>query len=181
MKKSAAKAAAKRPRKSHAEEIEFIEVPACTNTAVRRASRRLGNLYDDAFAAVGLKATQVSLLAEVDRMTTDNHQLPPTLQDLALKLAILISALTHALRPLVRDGLVELRPDEHDGRTKRAALTPAGAALLREAHAHWTTVNQRIEDVLGAESASLLRTIADHVASDEFLAAYYRNQAKTAA
>jgi DNA-binding MarR family transcriptional regulator len=149
----------------------------CTNTALRRAARRLGNLYDDALAPTGLKATQLGLLAEIQRWVSANDAQAPTLQDLAGKLAIQISALTHALRPLVRDGLVMLQPDEQDGRTKRAALTAVGEARLGEALGHWATVNQRVETVLGADSAATLRALADLVASDEFLAAYGDSQA----
>jgi DNA-binding MarR family transcriptional regulator len=149
----------------------------CTNTALRRAARRLGNLYDDALVPTGLKATQLGLLAEIQRWGSANDAQAPTLQDLAGKLAIQISALTHALRPLVRDGLVMLQPDEQDGRTKRAALTTAGEARLGEALGHWATVNQRVETVLGADSAATLRALADLVASDEFLAAYGDSQA----
>ncbi|RFU45695.1 MarR family transcriptional regulator [Paraburkholderia sp. DHOC27] len=153
-------------------EIDLFAEPVCTNTAVRRAARRLGNLYDAAFAAVGLKATQAGLLAGLDRLTTGNHGTPPTLQELASNLAIQISALTHALKPLVREGLVELRPDAQDGRAKRVALTASGTERLHAADLHWSTVNQRVEKVLGSESAAALRTLADRVASDSFLAAY---------
>ena len=45
-------------------------------------------------------------------------------------LAISISAVTHAMRPLVRDGLVRLQPDARDRRTKHAGLTPARARAL---------------------------------------------------
>jgi len=154
------------------------EVLACTNTALRRAARRLGNLYDDALAPTGLKATQLGLLSEIQRWATANGAQVSTLQDLAGKLAIQISALTHALRPLVRDGLVVLQPDEQDGRTKRAALTTAGEARLGEALEHWATVNQRVEAVLGSDSAATLRALADLVASDEFLASYSDSQAE---
>jgi DNA-binding MarR family transcriptional regulator len=159
-------------------DLGFLDELACTNTALRLAARRLGTLYDDAFAEVGLKSTQVSLLAEIDRLTSGNGGVPPMVQDLAAKLAIQISAATHALRPLVRDGLVELRPHEQDGRAKRAALTPTGMSLLREAHARWTEANNRVEKVLGAKSASALRALADQVASDEFLAAYEKARAQ---
>jgi DNA-binding MarR family transcriptional regulator len=91
---------------------------------------------------------------------------------LAIRLAIQISAVTHALRPLIRDHLVELRPDGLDGRAKRAALTRIGAARVRQAFMHWTEVNERVEVVLGRESAAALRVLAEHVASDEFLTAY---------
>jgi DNA-binding MarR family transcriptional regulator len=154
------------------EEPNLYEVLACTNTALRRAARRLGNLYDDALAPSGLKATQVGLLSEIQKLAAANGGQAPTLQDLAAKLAIQISALTHALRPLVRDGFIELQPDEQDRRTKRGALTAAGEARLGEALEHWAAANQRVEEVLGPDSAATLRALADQVASDEFLAAY---------
>ncbi len=160
------------------EEKNAYEMLVCTNTAVRRAARRLGNLYDDALAPSGLKATQLGLLAEIQRWAAANSGQAPTLQDLAGKLAIQISALTHALRPLVRDGLVALQPDELDKRTKRGALTTAGEARLCEALEHWAAVNRRIEAVLSPDSAGTLRALADLVASDEFLAAYSHSQAE---
>jgi DNA-binding MarR family transcriptional regulator len=154
------------------EPAEAFEFPPCNNTALRRAARRLGNLYDDALEPVGLKATQMGLMAELARMTGRSEGHPPSLQELAARLAIQISALTHALRPLVRDGLIALKPDDDDGRTKRAVLTPAGSARLNDAAAHWAEANQRVEAVLGSEAAATLRTLADHVASDDFLLAY---------
>ncbi|MGF6597228.1 DNA-binding MarR family transcriptional regulator [Paraburkholderia sp. GAS448] len=80
--------------------------------------------------------------------------------------------MTHALWQLIRDGLVELQPDELDGRAKPAALARMGAARVRQAFMHWTKVNERVEAVLGRESAAALRALADHVASDECLTAY---------
>ena len=101
------------------EAIGLMDELACTNRALRRAARQLGHLYDEAMAPAELKATQFGLLVQIDR--SGGHD-GPTLQALAERLAIRISAMTHALRPLVRDGLVELRPDAHDGRTKHAAV-----------------------------------------------------------
>lgn len=96
----------------------------CTNTALRLAARRLGQLYDEALAPLDLKATQLALIAEIDKLTVAAPQ-GPTLQDLATRLAIQLSALTHALRPLVRDGFVELRADAKDRRTKHGVLHAA--------------------------------------------------------
>jgi DNA-binding MarR family transcriptional regulator len=162
------------------EEKSLFEDLVCTNTSLRRAARRLGNLYDDALAPLGLKATQVGLLADIERLAAANDRQWPTLQDLAGKLAIQISAVTHALRPLIRDGLVELRTGEQDRRTKRAVLTDLGTARLHEAVAYWARANQRVEQVLGRESAVSLRALADHVASDAFLDAYIDGQTEIA-
>jgi DNA-binding MarR family transcriptional regulator len=155
--------------KSGVEMSEILTQIACTNTALRLAARRLAHLYDEALAATELKATQVSLLAEIERLTDGDG---PALQDLAGRLAIRISALTHALRPLVRDGLIELRKDPHDTRTKRAVLTRTGKARLRKAVVLWETANRRVETVLGVGAAATLRQLADEVASDKFLADY---------
>ena len=166
-------------RKTTRQETEAapaVDFPPCNNTALRRAARRLGNLYDDALEPVGLKATQMGLMAEIARSTAGNAGRAPSLQELAARLAIQISALTHALRPLVRDGLVALKPDDEDGRTKRGVLTPTGTIRLNEAAAHWAAVNQRVETVLGPDAAAALRALADQVSSDEFLEAFSQGQ-----
>jgi DNA-binding MarR family transcriptional regulator len=145
---------------------------ACTNTALRRAARRIGQLYDEALAPLGLKATQLALLAETYRQRDKDGQEGPTLHVLAEQLGIQISALTHALRPLVREGLVEIRPDAEDGRTKRGVLTSAGETRLEEALALWASANGQVDAVLGPDTTRQLRDLADEVASEEFLHAY---------
>jgi DNA-binding MarR family transcriptional regulator len=141
----------------------------CTHTALRHAARRLGHLYDEAVSPTGLKATQVALLWQTDRLGGEDG---PTLQALAERLAIGISSLTYALRPLVRDGMIELRPDSRDKRTKHAWLTALGRQRMAEGMALWATANRRTESVLGHDAASTLRTLADEVSSREFLEAY---------
>ena len=158
--------------------INAFDAPPCNNTALRLAARRLGNLYDDALESAGLKSTQFALMVEIARLGAANEGVAPTLQDLAARLAIQISALTHAMRPLVRDRLVVLQPDPSDGRTKRAALTDAGMQQLEAGAAHWADANARVEAVLGTEAAAALRALADRVSSDEFLEAF--NQAAPA-
>ncbi len=142
---------------------------ACTHTALRHAARRLGQLYDEAVASTGLKATQIALLSQTDLLGGEDG---PTLQALAERLTIGISSLTYALRPLVRDGMIELRQDAHDKRTKHASLTALGRKRLAEGVALWAAANRRTEIVLGHDAASRLRALADEVSSREFLEAY---------
>jgi DNA-binding MarR family transcriptional regulator len=147
---------------------------ACTNTALRRAARQLTHLYDEAVAPMDLKATQLGLLSQIDSLGGDDG---PTLRALAERLAIRISALTHALRPLVRDGLVELRPNARDKRTKHAALTALGRNRLDDGTMLWAAANRRVEAVLGSASARMLRALADQVSSQKFLDAYKSGRA----
>lgn len=150
---------------------------ACTHTSLRRAARRLGQLYDDALAPIGLTSPQALLLSQIDGLTAADAD-GPTLQVLAESLAIQISALTHALRPLVRDGLVEVRPDLRDRRAKHAVLTASGGKRLNDMYELWNEANRRFEAILGAESASALRSLSDRIASQEFLDAYAGGAAK---
>ena len=147
----------------------------CTNTSLRRAARRLGQLYDNAIAPSGLTSPQALMLAQIDALGGEFGSDGPPLQVLAARLAIGISAVTHALRPLVRDGLVELRPDANDRRTKHVGLTPLGRERYQAMYVLWEEANRRVEKVLGPSSAETLRRLADAVASDAFMEAYAAN------
>lgn len=151
--------------------LDVISELVCTNTAMRLAARRLAQLYDEALAPVGLKATQISLIAEIQRLSSTSQE-GPTLQDLAARLALRISAVTHALKPLVRDGLIKLRQDAQDKRIKHSVLTALGRKRLSEALVLWDAANTQVEVVLGSTSSAQLRALADQVASEEFLLAY---------
>lgn len=161
----------KNPDTSAAVEQGVLGVGFCTATSMRLAARRLGQLYDEALAPLDLKATQLALISEVDKLMGPDQE-GPTLQNLATRLAVQLSALTHALRPLVRDGIVELRQDARDRRTKRSALTPRGKTLLSEAMMRWAVANDQVELALGPAAAATLRALADQVASEAFLVAY---------
>ena len=135
---------------------------ACVNGAVRRTSRRLGQIYDEAFAPCGLKATQYAVLNRIAKAGT------PKMGELAQALVMDLSALGHTLKPLVRDGLVELRVDELDRRTRRVLLTDAGASIHAKARRISTQMAERFDQAFGREAAAQLRQTLDFIASDDF-------------
>jgi DNA-binding MarR family transcriptional regulator len=139
-----------------------IAVSSCANGSVRRASRRLGQIYDEAFTECGLKATQYSLLSQIARSGQ------PKMRDLAQSMVMDLSALGHTLKPLMRDGLVELQIDESDRRSRRVLLTQAG----QEKYAQARTVSDRVQRVFdktfGAEETVKLRQALDYIASEGF-------------
>lgn len=145
---------------------------SCTHTSLRRAGRQLTQLYDDAIAPSGLTSAQAMLVSQIHELREEGKGAGPSLQHLARRLGIQISALTHALRPLVRNGLVMVSPDASDRRTKRAVLTPQGLARTCRMYELWKQTNQRIEAVLGQGTTEQLRHLADRVASPAFLEAY---------
>jgi DNA-binding MarR family transcriptional regulator len=153
------------------EALAGLRQVACTNTALRRASRRLGQLYDEALAPTGLRGTQLSLLTQIDAMTLPTKRgnaAGPTLQDLASEQSLRVSGITHALAPLVRDGLIELMQDALDARVKRALLTPKGRARLAKAIERWAIANRHVEEVMGSAKTAKLRELADQVSTETF-------------
>ncbi|ODN72018.1 MarR family winged helix-turn-helix transcriptional regulator [Methylobrevis pamukkalensis] len=138
----------------------------CANSAVRRAARQLGQLYDDAIGPSGLRGTQFSLLAQISRTGS------PALQPLAAALVMDLSALGHTLKPLLRDGLVTLAPDPKDRRVRRVSLTETGVARLSEAEAMWRKAQRRFETLVGEEDAAALMRILGKVSSAGFRDAF---------
>ncbi|WP_298952655.1 MarR family winged helix-turn-helix transcriptional regulator [uncultured Methylobacterium sp.] len=138
----------------------------CSNAALRRATRRLGQLYDDALAPTGLKATQFGLMGQIRLLDR------PSMGELAAAMVMDLSALGHTLRPLTRDGLVALVVDPRDRRSRRVALTEAGEARFRAAFRLWRGAQARFEATLGTEKALLLRTLLDEIAAPPFAAAF---------
>jgi DNA-binding MarR family transcriptional regulator len=60
------------------------------------------------------------------------------------------TTLSRNLKPLVRNGLLEVRSGE-DGRTRLVRLTPAGEQALEEAYPLWQQAQQETVSALGEE------------------------------
>lgn len=151
------------------ERIETVLDPVwgdCNNAAIRRASRRLGQLYEHAVGDSDLKVTQYSLLSQIKRAKE------PTSKSLALAMVMDLSALGHTLKPLIRDGLVELIPTAEDKRTKRVRLTDKGADQLNKLTGRWQIAQAKFDQAFGAERAAELRRTMAFLASDEFEQAF---------
>ncbi|GEM_PF-405877 len=138
----------------------------CSSSSVRRASRQLGQLYDDAMGLTDLRGTQFSLLTQIGYLQE------PTQKELARAMVMDLSALGHTLKPLIRDDLVELVPDENDRRAKRVRLTATGSAKQAELVANWREAQRRFDAVLGAERSAELRRTLSFIASEDFAKAY---------
>lgn len=156
-----------RTQGTRAQGTQPIETGPCCATALRKASRRLTQLYDNALMPSGLRSTQYAILAEVGRRA----KAPPTMQELAGALVLDRSALGHNLRPLERDGLLALRESAEDRRRRHVVLTPGGRAKFNQARSLWQSAQDRFMAAFGEEAAADLRTTLLRIAHDESLAA----------
>ncbi|MFC0574520.1 MarR family winged helix-turn-helix transcriptional regulator [Paraburkholderia solisilvae] len=134
----------------------------CNATALRKAMRKVSLQYDAYMAPCGLKATQVSILACIQRASS------PTMGELADELVLCRSALTHNLRPLERDGMVSIKPGRNDRRARIVQLTAKGSKRLEESIVYWQIAQDRFESAFGKRRAAALRAVLDEVRHTDF-------------
>lgn len=136
-------------------EHETLSTSICNATALRKASRRVSALYDEALKECGLKTTQFAILAELGRRGAK----APTMRELADALVMDRSGLGHTLRPLERDAYLEFRAGEADRRVRHVVLTRKGNDVLARGRALWKRAQERFDSVYGADEAAALRTV----------------------
>ena len=149
------------------EPMDLASPRECYVTAVRKASRRLTQLYDDTLASAGLRSTQYAILSELAARSGE----PFTMSELAAALILDRSALGHSVRPLLRDNLISLEKAAGDARVKNVVLTPHGREKVESAHRLWKDAQDRFVSVAGEMEADLLRDLLLRIAHDERMGA----------
>lgn len=138
----------------------------CHCTMLRKASRRISQLYDAVLAPSGLKITQRAVLAQIERSQ------PATVGALAEALVMDAGGLAHTLKPLVRDGLVKTDADQRDRRNRLIRLTSRGRTRLRESDALWDAAQRSFEEGFGGGEPKALREAMQLLVSDHFVQAF---------
>ncbi|QPI53525.1 winged helix-turn-helix transcriptional regulator [Massilia antarctica] len=104
-------------------------------------------------AAVGLKTTQYSVLANVARKA-----LP--VAELAERLGMERTTLTRNLKPLMEAGWVVQRPGA-DSRQRIVTITEAGQQKLAESYPVWCGAQRAFEQLVGPGAVHALHTQLD--------------------
>jgi len=130
----------------------------CLCTRLRRASRNLTRIYDEALEFAGINVAQYSLLRNLQRLDR------PSITDLAEALALDRSTLGRNLRVLEGKGLVGLGEGE-DQRNRVAFLTAEGQACVALALPAWESVQRRMVERLGEGQRDALMVLLGDVES----------------
>jgi DNA-binding MarR family transcriptional regulator len=137
----------------------------CNCLAVRQAARRITQFYDQLLAPSGLRTTQFSILAKLQRPE------PITINALAADLVMDRTTLGRNIRPLERDGLITIEKGSRDRRRKALRLTPAGEARFRRAAKAWAQAQQHFAAAFGTNRTIALRALLHAVTATELGAA----------
>lgn len=138
----------------------------CHATSLRKATRRVSQLYDTVLAPCGLRSTQRSILIHIARAQA------PSMSDLAAALVLDRSALAHNLKPLEREGLVEVKVDPNDKRSRLITLSKKGEDKLLESQALFEQAQGCFETALGAEQAHELRDSLRLIAALDYMQSF---------
>jgi DNA-binding MarR family transcriptional regulator len=132
-------------------EIVVHVAQTCLCLHTQRAARALARLFDNALRPFGLNNGQFSLLMALNRPE------PPSIGELAPFLAMDRTSLTAALKPLERRGLVQIKPDKADRRSRLVQITTEGVALLEAALPIWRETHARLDAALSDGAPNRLR------------------------
>ena|ERR1700722_19226626 len=133
----------------------------CNCLAARQAARHVTQFYDQIMAPAGLRTSQFSLLAKLQRLG------PLSINALAAEMVMDRTTLGRTIRPLVRDGLVAIAKEAADRRSKQLRLTDRGAERLREAVKHWIRAQDRFDEIFGSEQSANFRAVLHAVTAHE--------------
>jgi DNA-binding MarR family transcriptional regulator len=134
----------------------------CNCFAVRSAARHVTQLYDQFLAPSGLRANQFSILAKLDRLG------PMTINVVAEAMVTDRTTLARNLKPLQRDGLINIEASPSDRRAKELHLTKTGMKRLDEARKAWSQAQSRFEHAFGARRTANLRDMLRAVVTSDF-------------
>lgn len=127
---------------------EVSRLCACFN--LRKLSRAVTQIYDDALRPIGIRSGQSSIL-----MALNAHE-QCTIHQLSQILCVDRTSLSRNLKPLSRRGLIVIRPGMHDKRTRLLRLSPEGHQKLLEAYPCWEQAQRKITELLGKDGLNNL-------------------------
>ncbi|MFM7423847.1 MAG: MarR family winged helix-turn-helix transcriptional regulator [Elainella sp.] len=140
----------------------------CTCFNLRKASRLITRFYAEMLKPTGLVNTQFTILAAVALAET-GAVASNTMSHLATGLGMDRTTLTRNLKPLERDGLLQIQPGQ-DQRERVVSLTPAGQERLAQAFPLWQQAQTQVIAALGQQDwEQLLAEVTKTVSTLETL------------
>lgn len=135
-------------------ERKMIETCACHR--IRMAARTVTRAYDDALRPVGLRATQLSVLAAV---AVEGAM---SITAIAQLMGMDRSTLTRNLAPLEAEGLLSIG-SEGWRRSRTLTITAKGRARLQDAYPLWESAQKRFRQEVGGVKWSEVQGSLDHL------------------
>jgi DNA-binding MarR family transcriptional regulator len=132
-----------------------VDLP-CACTTLRKATRAVSRIYDDALAAAGMNVTQLAILRAIGRAGDGGAPLSRLAENLVMD----NTSLYRGLGPLIRSRWVVVRAGK--GRTKLVRLTAKGQRVTDAAAEPWGAAQSKVVEAFGVERwAALHKSIVE--------------------
>ena len=128
----------------------------CMCASLRRASRVLSQLYEDALRPTGLRATQFTVLQTLSIVRE------VTQAELGQILAMDSTTLTRTLTIMGRSGWIAKQRGQ-DRREWRMRLSKSGEAQFKRALPYWEEAQTRVRQKLGDQTSDDLRKLTQTI------------------
>jgi len=129
----------------------------CTCLRLRKVSRGVSQIYDRHLEPFGLTVTQYGVLGHLATFGSIS------IGELAERLVMDPTTLTRNIRPLLRRGLVAVRPHRRDRRLRLLNLTAGGRKAFTRAKPGWLRAQRHIEQVFGEMETPALHAALDRI------------------
>jgi DNA-binding MarR family transcriptional regulator len=126
--------------------------------AISLAARNVTRFYDACLAPVGITAGQFTLMGYL------KQQRPMRISRLAEILSMDRTTLGHNLRPLERDGLLEIVRSDEDRRARLVTISADGLDRIKKGCRFWDQAQRIFECAFGASKAAEMRGMMDAAA-----------------
>jgi DNA-binding MarR family transcriptional regulator len=136
------------------------ELSNCTCSRIRRAGRRVTQLYDQALEPAGLTVGQFGLLAYL-ATTGAKAAGGIAIGALADARGMDPTTLTRNLKPLVTQGWVVDARAAHDRRVRAVAISASGREKYIAARPFWQSAEAQVETLLGVETLAALNALLE--------------------
>jgi DNA-binding MarR family transcriptional regulator len=136
----------------------------CNCLTIRQAARVVTQHYDRHLATIGLTGTQFWLLAKLV------YGGPASINEIAKLMMSDRTTVGRTLGPLEREGLIEIRIDPDDRRSRRAEPTEAGRTRVQSAFPVMAAAKRSFEAAYGVERSAALRSLLLDITPDLFTA-----------
>ena len=127
--------------------INLSDCSGCINFNIRKAMRAVSQHYDKIMAPTGLRGTQFTILTVLGRAES------LTITELAECLVMDRTTLTRNLKPLEKEGYLNVLPGLEDKRSRRIELTRAGKRAQKNALPYWREAQNEMVDFMGKANA----------------------------
>ena len=122
----------------------------CLAGRIRRLNRQVTAIYDDTLRPLGLRVSQLNVMALIANKSRC------TASEVGSLLQLEKSTLSRNLDRLRKQGWVEVEPGE-DGRSRVLSISSAGRKLLRRALPLWREAQRRTRKLLGSNAVDAIR------------------------